>query len=63
MVVLYKTLLCNMYPELGETLGYFLLKKVLVTLGQLRKKVSKFACNQRCLESKNQMLVITDEKT
>ena len=54
-----------MYPELGETLtyGYFLLQKVLVTLGQLRKKVSKLACNERCLESKNQMLVITDEKT
>ena len=54
-----------MYPELGENLtkGYFTLQNVLVTLGQLRKKVSKFACNQRCLESKDQILLITDEKT
>ena len=54
-----------MYPELGENLtqGYFLLQNVLVTLGQLWKKVSKFPCNQQCLESKDQMLLITDEKT
>ena len=33
-----------MYPELGENLTfYFTLQNVLVTLGQLRKKVSKFS--------------------
>ena len=34
-----------MYPKLGEnwTSGYFGLQNVLVTLGQLRKKVSKFS--------------------
>ena len=34
-----------MYPELGENLTeeYFSLQKVLVTLGQLRKNVSKFS--------------------
>ena len=54
-----------MYPELGENLtdGLFLLQKVLVTLGQLRQKIREFACNQRCLESKDPMLLITDEKT
>ena len=33
-----------MYPELGENLtkGYFTLQNVLVTLGQLPKKLSKF---------------------
>ena len=36
-----------MYPELGEnfTWGNFALRKVLVTFGQLRKKVSKFRVN------------------
>ena len=54
-----------MYPELGENLtqGYFLLQNVFVTLGQLWKKVSKLACNQRGLESKDQMLLIIAEKT
>ena len=34
-----------MYPELGENLtkGYFTLQNVVVTLGQLQKKVSKFS--------------------
>ena len=34
-----------MYPELGENLtkGDFTLQNVLVTLGQLRTKVSKFS--------------------
>ena len=34
-----------MYPELGENLtqGYFALEKVLVTLGQVRKKVLKLS--------------------
>ena len=49
-----------MYLELGENLtqGYFALQNVLVTLGQLRKKVSKFG-----FEFKDQMLLIRDEKT
>ena len=36
-----------MYPELGENLNYaqFDLQKVLVILGQLRKKVSKLSGN------------------
>ena len=40
-----KFLLSNMDPELGENLtyGYFALRNVLVTIGQLWKKVSKFS--------------------
>ena len=53
-----------MYPELGENLtqGYFTSQNVLVTLGQLWKKVSNFILNYCRLEFKEQMLLITDEK-
>ena len=54
-----------MFPKLGENLtqGYFALQKVLVTLSQLRKKISKFSGSYCCLEFKDQMLVMTREKT
>ena len=41
----YKNLLSNKYSELGENLtqGYFAVRKVVVTLAQLWKKVSKFS--------------------
>ena len=54
-----------MFPKLGENLtqGYFALQKVVVTLSQLQKKVSKFSGSYCCLQFKDQMLVMTCEKT
>ena len=54
-----------MYRELGENvaLRYFALQKVLVRVGYLRKKESKFSGNYCCLEFKDHMLPITNEKT
>ena len=53
-----------MYPELGENLNYahFDLQRVLVILGQLRKKASKLSGNQFCLDFKGQIILVTDEK-
>ena len=41
----YKTLLYNMFLELDEDVAsrYFTIQKVLVTLGHLLKKISKFS--------------------
>ena len=53
-----------MCPQLGENLtkGYFTLQNDLVTLGQLRKKLSRFTSKYCFLEFKDQILLMTDEK-
>ena len=53
-----------MYPELVENLNqaHFALQKVLVTLGHLRKKVSKFSGSYCRLELKGRIVLTTDEK-
>ena len=41
---------------------YFAIQKVLVTLGHLRQKISKFSGNSCCLEFKGRRVLMTDEK-
>ena len=61
----YKTLLCNMYLELGENLtqGYFALQNVLVTLVNFGKKYQNLVEIIAVFEFEDQILLIRDEKT
>ena len=51
-----------MFVELDENVAsrYFAIQKVLVTLGHLRQKISKFSGNSYCLELKGRIVLITD---
>ena len=53
-----------MFFGLGDNVAsrYFAIQKVLVTLGHLRQKISKFSGNSCCLELKGRTVLITDEK-
>ena len=62
ILIKYKSLLYNIFLELGENMAsrYFAIKKVLVTLGHLPPKISKFSGNECCLEFKGRTVMIID---
>ena len=64
ILIKYKSLLHNMFLELGENMAsrYLAIQKIQVKLGDLRQKILKFSGNECCLEFKGWTVLITDEQ-